>query len=162
MLSNTKEKEKNIQSEPNEITSVFGFLIYNIFFKFGGRYIFQQIIGRTLKKQSANLSLSMFPFTLMRQSIYNNLSDKRITEAKDFNFTFGHLRIDRSFCQVHEEITHSVAVYARVCTTQTLVSIHGKIDYQCMHLIVVSIHGKMHCQSIFPQIETRACGVQPD
>jgi len=72
MLSSTKQKAKNLQSEPNEVTGVFGFLIYNIFVEFGGRQIFQQIIGRTLWKQAVPLSLWIFSYTHIKQSLYNN------------------------------------------------------------------------------------------
>ena len=80
-FSNKIQKGKTCYSE-EQVNSMLEFLIDNIFVSFGGT-LFQQVVGIPMGTNCAPLLADLF--------LYSYESDKKIHEARAFNFTYRYI-----------------------------------------------------------------------
>ena len=70
--------------------SMLEFLIENIFVSFGGP-LFQQIVGIPMGTNCAPLLVDLFVYSYESEFLQNLVKDKKIHEARTFNFTYQYI-----------------------------------------------------------------------
>ena len=70
--------------------SVLEFLIDNIFVSIGGA-IFQQVVGQPMGTNCAPLLADLFSYSYDSEFLQNLVKDKKIHEARAFNFTYRYI-----------------------------------------------------------------------
>jgi hypothetical protein len=66
------------------------FLIYNIFVSFGGT-LFQQVVGIPMGMNCAPLLADLFLYSYESKFLQKLVKDKKIHEARAFNFTYRYI-----------------------------------------------------------------------
>jgi hypothetical protein len=69
---------------------MLGFLIDNIFISFGGA-LFQQVVGIPMGTNCAPLLADLFLYSYESECLQNLARDKKIHEARAFNFTYRYI-----------------------------------------------------------------------
>jgi hypothetical protein len=72
---------------------VLEFLIDNIFVSIGGA-LFQQVVGIPMGTNCAPLLTDLFLYSYESEFLHNLVKDKKIHEARAFNFTYRYMYID--------------------------------------------------------------------
>ena len=89
-ISNKIQKDKTCYSE-EQVNSMLEFLIDNIFVSFGG-ILFQQVVGIPMGTNCAPLLADLFLYSYESEFVSSNLvKEKKIHEAKAFNFTYRYI-----------------------------------------------------------------------
>ena len=88
-VNSDKQKGKICYTE-EQVVSMLEFLIDNIFVEFGGR-LFQQIVGIPMGTNCAPLLADLFLFSYESEFLQTLVKNKRIKEARLFNFTFRYI-----------------------------------------------------------------------
>jgi hypothetical protein len=88
-FSNKIQKGKTCYSE-EQVISMLEFLIDNIFVSFG-RTLFQQVIGIPMGTNCAPLLADLFLYSCESDFLQNLVKDKKIHEARAFNFTYRYI-----------------------------------------------------------------------
>ena len=70
--------------------SVLEFLIDNIFVSIGGA-LFQQVVGIPMGTNCAPLLTDLFLYSYESEFLHNLVKDKKIHEARAFNFTYRYI-----------------------------------------------------------------------
>ena len=70
-----------------QVISMLEFLIDNIFFCFGGT-LFQQVVGIPMGTNCAPLLVDLFLYSYESEFLQKLVKDKKIREARAFNFTY--------------------------------------------------------------------------
>ena len=87
--SNKIQKGKTCYSE-EQVISVMGFLIDNIFVSFGG-ILFRQVVGIPMGTNCAPLLADLFLFSCESEFLQKLVKDKKIHETRAFNFTYRYI-----------------------------------------------------------------------
>ena len=82
-------KSKTCYSE-EQVISMLEFLIDNISVSFGG-ILFQQVIGISMATNCAPLLADLFLYSYESEFLQQLVKDKKIHEARDFNFTYRYI-----------------------------------------------------------------------
>jgi len=88
-FSKTFQKNKTCYTE-EQVCSMLDFLIDNIFVTFGGA-IFQQQIGIPMGTNCAPLLADLFLYSYETEFLQNLVRNKRMKDAKSFNFTYRYI-----------------------------------------------------------------------
>ena len=88
-FSNKIHKGKTCYSE-EEVISMLEFLIDNIFVSFGGT-LFQQVVGIPVGTNCAPLLADLFSYSYESEFLQKLVKDKKIHEARAFNFTYRYI-----------------------------------------------------------------------
>jgi hypothetical protein len=88
-LSNKIQKGKTCYSE-EQVISMLEFLIDNIFVSIGGA-LFQQVVGIPMGTNCAPLLANLFLYSYESKFLQNLVRDKKIHEARAFNFTYRYI-----------------------------------------------------------------------
>ena len=83
------QKGKTCYSE-EQVISMLEFLIDNIFVSFGGT-LFQQVIGIPMGTNCAPLLADLFLYSYESEFLQKLVKDKKIHEARAFNFTYRYI-----------------------------------------------------------------------
>ena len=87
--SNKIQKGKTCYSE-EQVISMLEFLIDNMFVSFGGT-LFQQVVGIPMGTNCAPLLADLFLYSYESEFLQQLVKDKKIHEAKAFNFTYRYI-----------------------------------------------------------------------
>ena len=93
-LSNKIQKGKTCYSE-EQVISMLEFLIDSIFVSFGGT-LFQQVVGIPMGTNCAPLLADLFLYSYESEFLQKLVKDKKIHEARAFNFTYRYIDDDLS------------------------------------------------------------------
>ena len=85
-FSNKIQKDKTCYSEEQ----MLDFLIDNIFVSFGGT-LFQQVVGIPMGTNCAPLLADLFLYSYESEFLQKLVKDKKIHEARAFNFTYRYI-----------------------------------------------------------------------
>ena len=85
-FSNKIQKGKTCYSE-EQVINMLDFLIDNIFVSFGG-ILFQQVVGIPMGTNCAPLVADLFIYSYESEFLQKLVKDKKIREARAFNFTY--------------------------------------------------------------------------
>ena len=88
-FSNTIQKGKTCYSE-EQVISMLEFLIDNIFVSFGGT-LFQQVVAIPMGTNCAPLLADLFLYSYESEFLQKLVKDKKIYEARAFNFTYRYI-----------------------------------------------------------------------
>ena len=88
-FSNKIHKGKTCYSE-EQVISMLEFLIDNIFVSFGGT-LFQQVVGIPMGTNCAPLLAELFLYSYESKFLQKLVKDKKIHEARAFNFTYRYI-----------------------------------------------------------------------
>ena len=88
-FSNKIQKGKTCYSE-EQVISMLEFLIDNIFVSFGGT-LFQQVVGIRMGTNCAPLLADLFLYSYESKFLHKLVKDKKIHEARAFNFTYRYI-----------------------------------------------------------------------
>ena len=88
-ISNKIQKGKTCYSE-EQVISMLKFLIDNIFVSFGGT-LFQQVVGIPMRTNCAPLLTDLFLYSYESEVLQRLVKDKKIHEARAFNFTYRYI-----------------------------------------------------------------------
>ena len=88
-FSNKIQKGKTCYSE-EQVISMLEFLIDNIFVSFGG-ILFQQVVGIPMGTICAPLLADLFLYSYESEFLQKLVKDKKIHEARAFNFTYRYI-----------------------------------------------------------------------
>ena len=88
-FSNKIHKGKTCYSE-EQVISMLEFLIDNIFVSFGGT-LFQQVVGIPMGTNCAPLLADLFLYSYESEFLQKLVKDKKIHEARAFNFTYRYI-----------------------------------------------------------------------
>ena len=88
-FSNKIHKGKTCYSE-EQVISMLEFLIDNIFVSFGGT-LFQQVVGIPMGTNYAPLLADLFLYSYESEFLQKLVKDKKIHEARAFNFTYRYI-----------------------------------------------------------------------
>ena len=88
-FSNKIHKGKTCYSE-EQVISMLEFLIDNIFVSFGGT-LFQQVVGIPMGTNCAPLLADLFLYSYESEFLQKLVKDKKIHEARAFNFTYKYI-----------------------------------------------------------------------
>ena len=88
-FSNKIQKGKTCYSE-EQVISMLEFLIDNIFVSFGGT-LFQQVVGLPMGTNCAPLLADLFLYSYESECLQKLVKDKKIHEARAFNFTYRYI-----------------------------------------------------------------------
>ena len=88
-FSNKIQKGKTCYSK-EQVISMLEFLIDNIFVSFGG-ILFQQVVGILMGTNCAPLLADLFLYSYESEFLQKLVKDKRIHEARAFNFTYRYI-----------------------------------------------------------------------
>ena len=88
-FSNKIQKGKTCYSE-EQVISMLEFLIDNIFVSFGGT-LFQQVVGIPMGTNCAPLLADLFLYSYESEFLQKLVKDKKIHEARAFNFTYRYI-----------------------------------------------------------------------
>ena len=88
-FSNKIQKVKTCYSE-EQVISMLEFLIDNIFVSFGGT-LFQQVVGIPMGVNCAPLLADLFLYSNESEFLQNLVKNKKIHEARAFNFTYRYI-----------------------------------------------------------------------
>ena len=88
-FSNKIQKGKTCYSE-EQVISMLEFLIDSIFVSFGGT-LFQQVAGIPMSTNCAPLLTDLFVYSYESEFLQKLLKDKKIHEARAFNFTYKYI-----------------------------------------------------------------------
>jgi hypothetical protein len=88
-FSNKIQKGKTSYSE-EQVISLLEFLIDNVFVSFGGT-LFQQVVGTPMCTNFAPLLADLFLYSYESEFLQKLVKDKKIHEARAFNFTYRHI-----------------------------------------------------------------------
>jgi hypothetical protein len=88
-FSNKIQKVKTCYSE-EQVISVLDFLIDNIFVSFGAT-LFQQVVGIPMGTNCTPLLADLFLFSYESKFLQKLVKDKKIIEARAFNFTYRYI-----------------------------------------------------------------------
>ena len=88
-FSNKVQKGKTCYSE-EQVISMLEFLIDNIFVSFGG-ILFQQVVGIPMGTNCAPLLADLFLYSYESEFLQKLVKDKKIHEARAFNFTYRYI-----------------------------------------------------------------------
>ena len=88
-FSNKIQKGKTCYSE-EQVISMLEFLIDNIFVSFGG-ILFQQVVGIPMGTNYAPLLADLFLYSYESEFLQKLVKDKKIHEARAFNFTYRYI-----------------------------------------------------------------------
>ena len=88
-VNSDKQKGKTCYTK-EQVVSMLEFLIDNIFVEFGGR-LFQQIVGIPMGTNCAPLLADLFLFSYESEFLQTLVKNKKIKEARLFNFTFRYI-----------------------------------------------------------------------
>ena len=88
-VSNKIQKGKTGYSE-EQVISMLEFLIDNIFVSFGGT-LFQQVVGISMGTNCAPLLADLLLYSYESEFLQKLVKDKKIHEAKAFNFTYRYI-----------------------------------------------------------------------
>ena len=88
-FSNKIHKGKTCYSE-EQVISMLEFLIANIFVSFGGT-LFQQVVGIPMGTNCAPLLADLFLYSYELEFLQKLVKDKKIHEARAFNFTYRYI-----------------------------------------------------------------------
>ena len=88
-FSNKIQKGKTCYSE-EQVISMLEFLIDNIFVSFGG-ILFQQVVGIPMGTNCAPLLADLFLYSYESEFLQKLVKDKKIHEARAFNFTYRYI-----------------------------------------------------------------------
>ena len=88
-FSNKFQKGKTCYTE-EQVISMLEFLIDNIFVSFGG-ILFQQIVGIPMGTNCAPLLADLFLYSYESEFLQKLVKDKKIHEARAFNFTYRYI-----------------------------------------------------------------------
>ena len=89
LFSNKNQKGKTCYSE-EQVISMLEFLIDNIFVSFGGT-LFQQVVGIPMGTNCAPLLADLFLYSYESEFLQKLVKDKKIHEARAFNFTYRYI-----------------------------------------------------------------------
>ena len=89
VVSNKIRKGKTCYSE-EQVISMLEFLIDNIFVSFGG-ILFQQVVGIPMGTNCAPLLAELFLYSYESEFLQKLVKDKKIHEARAFNFTYRYI-----------------------------------------------------------------------
>jgi hypothetical protein len=81
--------ERTCYSE-KQVISMLEFLIDDIFISFGGT-LFQQVVGIPMDTNCAPLLADLFVYSYKSEFLQNLLKEKKIHEARAFNFTYRYI-----------------------------------------------------------------------
>ena len=88
-FSNKIQKVKTCYSE-EQVISILEFLIDNIFVSFGG-LLFQQVVGIPMGTNCVPLLADLFLYSYESKFLQKLVKDKKINEARAFNFTYRYI-----------------------------------------------------------------------
>ena len=88
-FSNKIQKGKTYYSE-EQVISMLEFLIDNLFVSFGG-ILFQQVVGIPMGTNCAPLLADLFLYSYESEFLQKLVKDKKIHEARAFNFTYRYI-----------------------------------------------------------------------
>jgi hypothetical protein len=88
-FSNKIQKGKTCYSE-EQVISILEILIDNIFVSFGG-ILFQQVVGTPMGTNCAPLLADLFLYSHESEFLQKLVKDKKIHEARAFNFTYRYI-----------------------------------------------------------------------
>ena len=88
-FSNKVQKGKTCYSE-EQVISMLEVLIDNIFVSFGGT-LFQQVVGIPMGTNCAPLLADLFLYSYESEFLQKLVKDKKIHEARAFNFTYRYI-----------------------------------------------------------------------
>ena len=88
-FSNKIQKGKTCYSE-EQVINMLEFLIDNIFVSFGGT-LFQQVVGIPMDTNCAPLLADLFLYSYESEFLQKLVKDKKIHEARAFNFTYRYI-----------------------------------------------------------------------
>ena len=88
-FSNKIQKGKTCYSE-EQVISMLEFLIDNIFVSFGGT-LFQQVVGIPMGTNCAPILTDLFLYSYESEFLQKPVKDKKIHEARAFNFTYRYI-----------------------------------------------------------------------
>jgi hypothetical protein len=88
-FSNKIQKGKTCYTE-EQVISMLVFLIDNIFVSFGWA-LFQQVVGIPMGTNCAPLLADLFSYSYESEFLQNLVKDKKIHEARAFNFTYRYI-----------------------------------------------------------------------
>ena len=88
-FSNKIQKGKTCYSE-EQVISMLEFFIDNIFVSFGG-ILFQQVVGKPMGTNCAPLLADLFLHSYESEFLQKLVKDKKIHEARAFNFTYRYI-----------------------------------------------------------------------
>ena len=88
-FSSKVQKGKTCYSE-EQVISMLEFLIDNIFVSFGG-ILFQQVVGIPMGTNCAPLLADLFLYSYESEFLQKLVKDKKIHEARAFNFTYRYI-----------------------------------------------------------------------
>ena len=89
IFSNKIQKGKTCYSE-EQVISMLEFLIDNIFVSFAG-ILFQQVVGIPMGTNCAPLLADLFLYSYESEFLQKLVKDKKIHEARTFNFTYRYI-----------------------------------------------------------------------
>lgn len=88
-FSTNEQTDKTCYNE-EQVISMLEFLLDNIFVTFGGT-LFQQVIGIPMGTNCAPLLADLFLYSYESEFLQNLVKDKKIKEARSFNFTYRYI-----------------------------------------------------------------------
>ena len=80
----------NVCYSEEQVISMLEFLVDNIFVSFGGA-LFQQVVGIPMGTNCALLLADLFLYSYKSAFLQNLVKDKKIHEARAFNFTYRYI-----------------------------------------------------------------------